>query len=177
MTPLAAIAIQVGATALTGLLRRRGGNAGQIAADVADTAIGQITGTLGIEPTEQAISDLWDKDPSAVTDAIHQVDAELGEMAKAASEATQSYHDLIKEDRESASLLTRIWRPLNGVLFAWSCLALIMSFCYLMMTGDVHTIANASIAYGFLGTVLGTWAGVVGVYVWRRTDEKKAGST
>ncbi|WP_029061317.1 hypothetical protein [Labrenzia sp. DG1229] len=177
MTPFAAIALQVGATAISGLLRRRGGEAGKIVADVADNTVVRVAQSLGVAPTEQAISDLWDKDPSAVTEAIHQVDAELGEMAKAASEATQSYHDLIKEDRESASLLTRIWRPLNGVLFAWSCLALIMSFCYLMMTGDVQTIANASVAYGFLGTVLGTWAGVVGVYVWRRTDEKKAGST
>lgn len=177
MTPFAAIALQVGASAITGLLRRRGGEAGKIAADVADNTVVRVAQSLGVEPTEEAISDLWDKDPDAVTEAVHEVDAEIGEMARAASEATQSYHDLIMEDRESSSLLTRIWRPLNGVLFALSCLALVMSFCYLMLTGDVQTIANASIAYGFLGTVLGTWAGVVGVYVWRRTDEKKAAST
>ncbi|WP_417691530.1 hypothetical protein [Roseibium sp.] len=175
MTPLAMIALDVGARALSKILRQHGGRAGTIAADVAEAAVRQVAGTLGIEPTEEAIAAKYDSEPEAVSDAFKSVEQDLGPIAQAASEATQSYQRLIKGDRSSPSLLTRIWRPLNGILFALSCLALVLSFCFLMLKGDVQTIANASIAYGFLGTVLGTWAGVVGVYVWRRSDEKTSG--
>lgn len=175
MTPLVGIALSVGAHALTTVLRDRGGAAGSIVADVAETAIGQIAGTLGIEPTEEAIAARYEENPQAVTEAIVKVDRDLGAIARAASEATMSYHDLIKGDRESPSLLNRIWRPLNGILFALACLSLVWSFCWLMLHGDVQTIAQAAVAYGFLGTVLGTWASVVGIYVWKRSDEKKNG--
>lgn len=174
MSPLIGIALTVGAPILANVLRRQGGAAGGIAADVAETAVKSLADQLGVEPTEDAIAAKFETDPYEVTEAIKTVNADLGEVARAASDATQSYHRLIEADRESPSLLTRIWRPLNGVLFAFSCVALVLSFCWLMVKGDVATISGAAVAYGFLGTVLGTWAAVVGVYVWRRTDEKTA---
>ncbi|WP_346915072.1 3TM-type holin [uncultured Roseibium sp.] len=174
MTPLIGIALDVGATVLGKVLRQRGGAAGTVAADIADTAVRSIANTLGVEPTEEAIADHFEKDPYATTEAIRTVNADLGAMAQAASDAVQSYHRVIAADAQSEKLLNRIWRPLNGILFAVACFALVLSFVRLMWVGDVQTIANASVSYGFLGTVLGTWAGVVGVYVWKRTDEKKA---
>jgi len=175
VTPLAVIALDVGASALSKILRQHGGRAGTIAADVAEAAIRQVADTLGVEPTEEAIAARYESAPEVVSEAFQAVEQDLGPIARAASEATQSYQQLMAGDRASPSMLTRIWRPLNGILFALSCLALVLSFCILMLKGDVQTIANASVAYGFLGTVLGTWAGVVGVYVWRRSDEKTSG--
>ena len=176
MIPLAGIALQVGAGALSNILRGRGGAAGGVAADLADAAIGSIAEKLGVEPSEAAIGEAYQSDPLGAATVMQSVDADLAALAKAASEATGSYHEVLKADAASPSLLARIWRPLNGILFAFSCLSLIGSFCWLMVTGDTVTIANASVAYGFLGTVLGTWAGVVGVYVWKRSDEKRAGA-
>lgn len=176
MSVLTGIALNVGAAALSQILRRMGGQHGELAADVAQTAVTSIATKLGVEPTEDAIAAHFEEDPNTVTEALKSVDADLAAVAQAASDATQSYHQILQADAKSDKLLNRIWRPLNGILFAFSCTALIVCFCKLMWSGDHQTIANAAVAYGFLGTVLGTWAGVVGVYVWRRTDEKKAGT-
>jgi hypothetical protein len=61
------------------------------------------------------------------------------------------------------------------VLFAIECFSLVWTFCYLMIAGEVETIKEAALAYGFLGTVLGAHAGVVGYYVHARTKEKTEG--
>ncbi|ADZ70102.1 hypothetical protein [Polymorphum gilvum] len=175
MSPLLAIALDIGANVLAKVLRQHGGAPGGIAADVAETAVRSIANQLGVEPSEQAIAERYAQDPQAVRQAVTAVDADLGAVAQAASEAVRSYHGVLLADAKSDRLLNRIWRPLNGILFALACFALVGSFCRLMYIGDTATIANASVAYGFLGTVLGTWAGVVGVYVWRRSDEKCRG--
>lgn len=176
MSALLGIALTVGAPILANVLRQRGGAAGSVAADMAETAVRSVANQLGVEPTEEAIAAKFDEDPHAVSEAVMAVNSDLGTVAQAASDANQSYHQVLLGDAQSEKLLNRIWRPLNGILFALAAFALILSFCRLMWIGDTQTIANAAVAYGFLGTVLGTWAGVVGVYVWKRSDEKKSGA-
>ena len=176
LTPLAGIALQLGAGALSNILRGRGGAAGRVAAELADSAVGMVAEKLGVEPTETAIDAAFRADPVRSANVIAEVDRDLTELAKAASDATQSYHEVLKADAASKSLLARIWRPLNGIAFAVECLVLITVFCVLMLRGDTSTILSSAGAFGFIGTILTAQAAVVGVYVWKRSDEKRAGA-
>lgn len=142
--------------------RRGGAIAGQIVEAVAD----QIS---GVDATP--IADRSDAVVLAQIEAyVDQNIAEIEVLAR----TMEGYHETLLADAKG-DLIQRMWRPLNGILFALECLSLVWSFCYLMVSGQVETIQQAATAYGFLGTVLGTHAGVVGYYVHARRKEKEAG--
>ncbi|PCI03863.1 MAG: hypothetical protein COB78_05780 [Hyphomicrobiales bacterium] len=171
ITGIAAIAIKLGAPLLAELFKRKGGSSGKVAGKV----IERLAGELGVEPTPAAIEREYANNPKAVSTVFENIETDLGAVAEAASKATISYHDLIKGDRDSLSLLNRIWRPVNGLLFGLEVATIVFVVCVKIYVGDVETLGAVKPLYAFLGTILGTHAGVVGVYVWRRTDEKRAG--
>lgn len=165
---LVAIAADIGAPIIAKILRSRGGRAGQIAGRTIEAVARQ----LGTEPSAEAIATRYEEDPENTTAALRTVENGLAELGKAASEATQSYHELLAGDRNSQSLLNRLWRPVNGFLFGIEVFAIVATVVVVIWRGEVDTIRALQPLWSFLGTILGTHAGVVGVYVWRRSDEK-----
>ena len=168
---LLGLAKEIGAPILAKILRRKGGKVGALAGEAIET----IAGRLGVEPTEKAIVAEYDRRPDEVTTVVREIEEKIGEMARAAADATVSYHRTLDGDRDSASVLNRIWRPLNGIAFGVEVMAIVGAAVLKIVQGDVATLTAIQPLYTFLGTVLGAHAGVVGVYVWRRTDEKMRG--
>lgn len=168
---LVGLAVKLGAPLLAEIFKRKGGTAGKMAGNV----IERLAGDLGVDPTQAAIEQAYADNPDAVKTVVEKIETDLAALAEAASKATISYHDLIKGDRDSLSLLNRIWRPLNGVLFGLECAAIVFVVCIKIYVGEVATLQALAPLYGFIGSVLTIHAGVVGVYVWKRTDEKRSG--
>lgn len=165
---LAALAFDIGAPIIGNLLRRSGGPTGEIAA----STIEKIADQLGTEPNEEAIMQHHERRPDDVASVLRGINGDLARMAEAASDANQSYHRLLKGDRDSVSLLSRAWRPFNGFAFGLEAVLIVVTVCVAIWRGDADTLKALQPLYAFLGTVLGAHASVVGVYVWRRTDEK-----
>lgn len=165
---LVGIATELGVPIIASILRRRGGRAGQIAS----TTIEAVAQQLGTEATADAIVARYEADPENTRAAFQKVESGMEELATAASEATQSYHELLAGDRDSQSLLNRLWRPVNGFLFGAEVFAIVLTVVVVIWRGEVDTIRALQELWSFLGTILGAHAGVVGVYVWRRSDEK-----
>lgn len=165
---IAVLAIKIGAPILANVLSRRGGVAGSIAGETIET----IAEKLDTEPTEEAIASAYEHRPEKTAEVFKQVETDFARMAEAAAEANQSYHGLLAGDRDSLSLLNRLWRPFNGFMFALEIAAIVGTVAVKIAQGDVQTLTALQPLYAFLGTILGTHAGVVGAYVWRRTDEK-----
>lgn len=164
---LLGLVTNLGLPVLTKILQ--GDKAGAI-----DTVVKRVADELGV-PDAQAIENFVTTDPENVGQILQTIEADYAEIARAASDATVSYHTILNADQKSESILARSWRPLNGILFGFECAGLVAAFIFCMATDRVDVIATASSTFGFLGTVLTAHAGVVGVYTWRRTTEKTAG--
>lgn len=175
MSVLAGLALDLGADFLGRLLRNRGKKGG-VGADIADAAVKSIAKKLGVEASDEAISDAIEKSPKAGARILREVSADYSKMAEAASAATRSYHRVLLSDNDSPSYLTRLWRPFCGYLFGLEVASIIFAVVYVIVRGNVDVLINLQPLWAFLGSVLGTHAGVVGVYVWRRSEEKMAGS-
>ncbi len=165
---IAGIALEIGLPVLTAIFERKG-SASSIVASRTLVALAEV---LGVEPTEKAIIDKFEAAPEEVTTVFRQVEEDMAEIAEAAADATKSYHDILKDDRDSPSILNRIWRPFNGLVFGCEVALIVGVVSAKILDGDVATLNALQPLYAFLGTILGTHAGVVGVYVWRRSDEK-----
>ena len=172
-TILAGAALKYGAPILAELLKRKGGKGGAIAG----TAIKTIAEKLGTEPTQKAVADKFREDPETVGEVMRSVNEDLAAMAGHASDATKSYHQLVLGDSQSKSLLNRIWRPVNGLLFGLEVSFIIFVVGAKIWNNDANTLLALKDLFMFIGTVLGTHAGVVGVYVWGRTTEKLGSAT
>ncbi|KZL25639.1 hypothetical protein PsAD37_02233 [Pseudovibrio sp. Ad37] len=77
----------------------------------------------------------------------------------------------MRAEAKAKGLLTRIWRPVFGLLFAVVYFLLGLSLIYLIITAP-DPIALLGILSGFLVTFLMCGTSVLGVYVWKRSDEK-----
>ena len=175
MSGLAGLAIDFGADFLGNLLRRRGKKGG-VGSDIADAAVKSIAKKLGVEANDAVIQDTIRQNPEMGGRILREVNTDYGKMAEAASAATRSYHRVLISDNDSASHLTRLWRPFCGYLFGLEVASIIFAVVYTIIQGNSDVLINLQPLWAFLGSVLGTHAGVVGVYVWRRSEEKMVGA-
>ena len=171
-TVIAGLAVKFGAPILKEVRLRRGGRFGEIAG----TAIDAVADGLGTAPDPEAIAEAAEREPARAEQVIRQVNDDLARDTEAMALVMTSYHQTLNEDRQSSSLLNRIWRPLNGMAFACSMTFLVFVVAMKIWEGDAETLTALQPLYGFLGAIFGTWATVVGVYVWRRSDEKIVGA-
>ena len=172
MGALVIILLSVGAPILAGILKSKGGKGGAIAGDVIEA----VADKLGTDATPQAIEDAYKADPDTFTQTVRTIETDYAEVARAGAEAHMAYIELVKGDRDSADLLTRIWRPLNGFLFPVGCLIIVATVC-VMLLSRIPIDASLLPLIGIVVPVMTAWAGVVGYYVGQRTKEKTTGAT
>jgi len=77
----------------------------------------------------------------------------------------------MREEMKHEDWIVRGWRPLFGITFnlVWTIHGLLIAWC--MWQRDftvISRIPDLTVFYGVAGAA-------VGIYAWRRTDEKKAG--
>ena len=172
MGALVTILLSVGAPILAGILKSKGGKGGAIAGDVIEA----VADKLGTDATPQAIEDAYKADPDTFTQTVRTIETDYAEVARAGAEAHMAYIELVKGDRDSADLLTRIWRPLNGFLFPVGCLIIVATVC-VMLLSRIPIDASLLPLIGIVVPVMTAWAGGVGYYVGQRTKEKTTGAT
>ena len=168
LIPIAKKLIKFGMSKLPGAMF--GGAAGEA---VAGTVIDTIAGKLGIEPT-----------PEALETAIETRGPEIGAIVDENAEywaglwETQviEQNKTMRAEMSAKSVFTRNWRPFVGFAFGFECLALVFTTCGLLISGTVPAFDAFAPILSILGTVFTAQAGVVGVYAYQRTQEKKAGA-
>lgn len=136
----------------------------------ASDVIGTIADRLGIDPTPEAIEDAYDADSGPVVEIIQEINE--AEIARAFADSTISFHDVLKGD-QGGSWIARNWRPLVSIAFGIECLLLIMAVCFAILF-DIPINSELLPLISLAGTTLTVQAGVVGVYTYQRTQEKKA---
>jgi hypothetical protein len=160
---------EIGAPILKNLVQRSlgDGTAGVVATTVIDT----VSGRLGIDPTADAIVEAYQQNPKAVCEVVRSYDKEYVAMVKEGAKTHREYLDLLREDQQSDSPLSRVWRPLNGVLFGAEC-ALVIITAAIVVMAQIPISDNLIPIVGLVVPVMTVHAGVVGYYVGQRTKEK-----
>ncbi len=164
------ILLNLGAPIIAGILKDRFGRGGETAGAVLTT----LAMELGTDPTPEAITDAYEADPAGFTEKALKVEANYSEIARAAAEATMSYHRVLAGDQKAADALTRLWRPFNGAAFGVCVIMVVVTVCFVI----IRQIPVDESAYPLVALVvpsLTVMAGVVGYYVRQRTLEKTAG--
>ncbi|MBW8640471.1 holin family protein [Hoeflea sp. WL0058] len=172
MGALVSILLSVGAPILAGILKSKGGKGGAIAGDVIEV----VAERLGADATPQAIEEAYKADPEVFTQTVRTIETNYAAIARAGAEAHMAYIELANGDRNSADLLTRVWRPINGFLFPVGCLIIVVTVC-VMLLSRISVDASVLPLIGIVVPVMTAWAGVVGYYVGQRTKEKTTGAT
>ncbi|MBW8635864.1 hypothetical protein K1W69_01610 [Hoeflea sp. WL0058] len=106
---------------------------------------------------------------------MRTIETDYAAIARAGAEAQVAYIEFAKGDRDSADLLIRIWRPMNGFLFPVGCLIIVATIC-VMLLSRIPVDASVVPLIGIVVPVITAWAGVVGCYVGQRTKEKTTGA-
>jgi len=172
---LGAIALKFGLPIVVELLNRKGGKSGAMAGKV----VSSIAEGLGVAPREQSIVEKYKAEPRKVETIMRKVETDFAEIARATADATISYHALIAGDRNSSSLVTRIWRPMNALFFGVECLglmAVIIKVVWSLADGGSIDLTGAGVLVGLVIPMLTLQAGVTGYYVHRRSIEKMDGT-
>lgn len=86
----------------------------------------------------------------------------------------RAVNETMLREQAGRSVLTRIWRPLFGLGFTAVYVLLGLSFVTAILTADnpLNGLVNLS---GLIMAFVGSGAAVLGVQVWSRGEEKKAG--
>lgn len=129
MSPLIAIAAEIGAPLVENILRRRiGGTAGDLAADV----VGQIARDMGTTPDrlDAAVT----ADPAAAQAAIRNVEAMAPEMIALYSQGLDGQFKLAMAETTGDRFFCWAWRPLGmwglGALWFWNIIFLHVANAY-----------------------------------------------
>lgn len=168
---LGPLAISAGANVVAQVLRTTGGKPGAIAADVIDA----VSKKTGIPATPESLGREAVDNPGRLEEALRDVQREnaerLAAILAAEVEMAKFRTEIVKGEQASSSLMQRIWRPLNGVLFGLCCSAVVLTVCIVLLR-STPVRADVSPLLALIVPVITGWAGIVGFYAKLRTDEK-----
>ncbi|MBB5754336.1 3TM-type holin [Prosthecomicrobium pneumaticum] len=169
---LAPLLVELGAPLLAGILRAKGGTG-------AARVVEAVGAALGTGPAPDAIAERIRAAPDAAAAQVRTLEtdraAEWAELFRAVAAATEATAETMRSEAASASLLQRIWRPVFGLVYAAAFGAMALALVVKILAGAVETLGVLADVGGLLLGFYGMGASVLGVYVWRRTDEKRSG--
>lgn len=170
LTLLLPILAEVGAPLLKRVISR---HASGSAGDVAGAVVDAIAGRLGTVATPEAIEQAYRADPAGAGAAIREVEIERREDWAA---MIADVNATMRAEQQSGGLLQRAWRPVFGLLYGVAFLGMALTVVKAVWTGDAPAINALAAISGFLIAFYGMGASVLGVYVWQRSTEKRAGA-
>jgi hypothetical protein len=147
--------------------------AGPVGATAAPLIVGTLAKAFGLEEdaTPEAVATEINNNPKAPA-IVAEVEKQIGKTAQEIEAAMlETVNVTMREEAKSESWGQRWWRPLFGITFnlVWTTHGMVMA--WQMSRGDYSLIAqipNLTVYYGVAGAA-------VGLYVWKRTEEKMAG--
>lgn len=163
---LTSLVKRVGAPLLEKFITNR---LGEPVGEMVGPVVDMIAGELGVPNTEEAIERDYQADPERVTEVIQSVQSNPRTM-----ELYKSYLSILSADTSSEDWFTRNWRPMAALGFAASTGLTITTSCFGVVWALTHTVDLSGVMplVGLVVPALTVWAGVVGVYVHGRTQEK-----
>ncbi len=165
LSALIPILASVGAPILKELISDALGDpVGEVASDV----IGMVADGLGVAPTPEAIVEEYQLDPAGVAPVIRAVEDENKAHLVAMLGAINK---TMRAEAKAKGLLTRIWRPVFGLLFGLIYFLLGLAMIFVIVRAN-DPIAIFGVLSGLIVTYLACGSSVLGVYVWQRSSEK-----
>lgn len=170
---LADALLRAGAPVLKTMVER---SIGGLGGKLAGAAIDALAEALNTQPTEQAVEAAINRDPTGTTTVIQQVEAgfkeDMSRIAEANRDALISYHQVLLSDAKSEGWLERRWRPIFAVAFTICFVGITLTICRAIWISQLTGIEAVA---GTLGLLVIAGCAVLGVQVWQRSEEKKAG--
>lgn len=146
------------------------GPAGKVAGKV-------IADALGVDAEPEIVSREIDARGDEAWDTIKEAEASV-EMQKAYSDfmraAATEVGETMRMELAQGTPMQRLWRPVVGFVFAFNMAVLALTVAYAVVRQDVAVLTALISLSGFLVILISTHAAVVGVYVWKRTEEKES---
>ena len=145
-----------------------GGPAGAAAGSIAGDLLGKA---LGVEPTPEAIADAIRNDPSAPGKIANVEEQHAASLVEMEAKILDTINGTMRQEMQSEHWIIWCWRPLFGITFnlVWTLHGILIGWCMWQRDFSVISrIPDLTVFYGVAGAA-------VGIYAWRRTDEKKLG--
>lgn len=175
LVPVAKKLAKRGASKLAAILLD-GPAAEAVAGPIVDRVFAEFE--LAAERGEDASADvdeLLARDGDRIGELVDQVTrANTGEWVELWKIQVQAVNETMRGEQAGHSVLTRIWRPVFGLGFTAVYVLLGLSFVTAILTAadPLNGLVNLS---GLIMAFVGSGAAVLGVQVWSRGEEKKAG--
>lgn len=169
---LTQILIAAGAPLLKEIIKDKvGGIGGQLAGGVIDS----LADRLGVPATPEAIGRKIETDPDAAV-IVREVEAEvrqdLARIAEADRDIMLSYHRVLEADQKSEGWIQARWRGIFALVFTACFAGIVLTVCRAIWISQLVGIEAVG---GLLITLVLAGCAVLGVQVYQRSEEKKAG--
>ena len=148
---------------------------GGIGGKIAGAAVDALAEALGTDATPDAVADYIETHPSEATPVVQQVETQMVKTLDIGVGDLSGYLEVLKADQQSEGILSRIWRPLFAVMYTFLFAMQIVTVCWLMWTRQWGTLQELGDIVTFLTFMNVAALAVLGIQVWKRTEEKKSG--
>ena len=109
-------------------------------------------------------------------EAIRQVEQvfrdDLARIAEAQRDVMVGYQAVLQQDAQSEGWLAQRWRPIFAIAFTFCFVMIAVTVCRGIWIGQLQGVEAVT---GLLITMLAAGCAVLGVQIWQRSEEKKAG--
>jgi len=175
LVPVARKLAKRGASKLAAILLN-GPAAETVAGPIVERIFSEFEIPLGQgEETVAKIDELLGRDGDRIGDIVDDVTRmNTTEWVELWKVQVQAVNETMRDEQAGRSVLTRIWRPVFGLGFTVVYVLLGLSFVTTILTAanPLNGLINLS---GLIMAFVGSGAAVLGVQVWSRGEEKKAG--
>lgn len=163
--------LKAGAPVLKGLVENAvgGGIKGKIAGGIID-ALGEAFGSKDPD----VIAGKIESDPGAAV-VVRDMEASVIHTMEISAGDLTAYIGVLRDDQKAEGILSRLWRPLFAIVFTACFGVQVITVCWLLWTRQLGTLKELSDIVTFLSFLDVAGAAVLGVQIWKKTEEKTAG--
>lgn len=165
--------LQAGAPVLKSVVQKSIGGVGGM---LAGAAIDALAEALRTDPTPEAIAAQIEADPVGSAPVVREVEKqftdELARIAEANRDVMVGYQQVLLADAKAEGWLAQRWRPIFALAFTGCFVLIAVTVCRGIWIGQLQGVEAVT---GLLITMLAAGCAVLGVQIWQRSEEKKAG--
>jgi len=165
--------LQAGAPVLKSVVEKSIGGIGGM---LAGAAIDALAEALHSDPTPEAVTRAIEADPVAAAPAVRAVEQqftdEIARIAEANRDVMVGYQQGLLADAKTEGWLAQRWRPIFALAFTFCFVLIAVTVCRGIWIGQLQGVEAVT---GLLITMLAAGCAVLGVQIWQRSEEKKAG--
>lgn len=165
--------LQAGAPVLKSVVEK---SIGGIGGKLAGAAIDALAEALHTDPTPEAVTRAIEADPVAAAPAVRGVERqftdEIARIAEANRDVMVGYQQVLLADAKTEGWLAQRWRPIFALAFTFCFVLIAITVCRGIWIGQLQGVEAVT---GLLITMLAAGCAVLGVQIWQRSEEKKAG--